>query len=129
MAAGIYDIITPCNSDFELNIQYTDYNDAVINLTGKTFIFSVKRSYLAIQDDLFAIYSNVSATVEGDLAFPNSDNIYGEITVTAGTGELTISISKDTLTALTPGAYFYSLKMIGTSTEIILRGKFELEGF
>lgn len=129
MPAGIFDIITPCNSDFELNIQYTDYNDVAINLTGKKFIFSVKRSYLSIQNDLFGVYSDVSATTEGELEYPNSDNIYGEISVTVATGELTISISKDTLTALTPGTYFYSLKMIGTTTEVILRGKFELEGF
>lgn len=128
MSAGIYDISTSNNTDFELNIQYTDYNDLPISLTGKTFIFSVKRSYLTIQEDVFSIYSS-GLHMEGTLPYPTSDNEYGTIEVTPISGELTITINKYTLTDLEPGNYFYSLKMIGSSTEIILKGKFEVEGF
>jgi hypothetical protein len=128
MSAGIYDILAPNNSDFELNIQYTDYNDVPINLSGKQFSFSVKRSYLNIQDDLFTINSDGNSE-EGLLPYPNTDTSYGTITITPSTGELSIDISKDTMVDLTPGIYHYSLKMISTTTEIILRGKFEVEGF
>ena len=128
MSAGIYDIVTLNDVDFELSIQYTNYNDIPINVTGKTFIFSVKRSYLNIQDDVFSIYSSGNH-VEGVLPYPNSDNEYGTLEVTAASGELVLSINKYTLSDMTPGSYFYSLKMVGSSTEIILRGKFDVEGF
>lgn len=128
MSAGIYDILTPSNVDFELSIQYTDYNDVPIDVSGKTFTFSVKRSYLNIQDDVFSIYSS-GDRVEGALPYPNSDNEYGTLDVTPVTGELVLSINRYTLSDMTPGNYFYSLKMIGTSTQVILRGKFDIEGF
>lgn len=130
MSAGIFDITTSCNVDFELNIQYTDYNDAVIDLSGKKCVFSVKRTYLSIYGDVFSIHSSVGDTVEGTLEFPNTENAYGSITLNSpATGDIKLTIDKDTLTYLTPGQYFYSLKLVGITTEVILRGKFDIEGF
>ena len=128
MSAGIYDINTESGSDFELNIQYTDYNEAPINVSGKSFVFSVKKSYLAIQDDYFAIYSN-GTSVEGLLEFPDTDNNYGHITIVPQTGNLTIFVKKETISALPIGFYFYSLKIIDSNDTVILRGRFEIEGF
>jgi hypothetical protein len=126
MAAGIYDIITEGTSDFELFIEYVDYNNSAISLSGKSILFTIKRSYLYNQNNLFSFSSNGTQT-EGDLDYPTTNNTYGYITINSN--NIYLNINKETLSDLSPGKYFYSLKIIGTSTETLLRGKFEVEGF
>ena len=62
------------------------------------------------------------------MPFPDSDNIYGTITGSSG-GVITLTIPSLTMTQVLPGIYYYSLRMTGTTEEVILRGKFEVEGF
>lgn len=126
MSAGIYDIITEGTSDFELFIEYVNYTGTAISLAGKSILFTIKRSYLHNQNNLFTISSNGTQT-EGDLEYPTTNNLYGYITVS--TNNIYLNINKETLSDLSPGKYFYSLKIIGSTTETLLRGKFEVEGF
>ena len=127
---GVYDIVAEANSDFKLELQYTDYNDSPINLTGKKVIFILKRTVLNVQDDVFAIHSDVNDQTEGTLEYPNSDNTYGDIEITAITGEIVININKEVMELLEPGQYFYSLRLIGNSfSENILKGKLEVQAF
>ena len=58
---------------------------------------------------------------------PTTNNIYGYITINSN--NIYLNLNKETLTDLLPGKYFYSLKIIDTSTETLLRGKFEVDGF
>lgn len=130
MATGTYDITAESNSDFKLEIQYTDYNDLPINLTGKHIIFSLKRTSLNLQDDVFAIYSNVADQIEGTLEYPNSDNSYGSIQITHITGEIIINIDKEVMRLLEPGQYFYSIRLNSSNfSENILKGRFDLQAF
>ena len=127
---GIYDITTEANSDFKLEMQYTNYNDVAINLTNKKLVFSVKRTYLNIQDDVFSIHSDVNDQVEGTLEYPNSDNSYGSIEIIAISGEIVININKEVMQLLEPGQYFYALRLISSNfSENILKGKFEVQAF
>ena len=127
---GVYDITAEANSDFKLEIQYTDYNDVPINLSNKKLIFTVKRSYLNIQDNLFAIYSDVTDQIEGTFDYPNSDNSYGSIEITAISGEIVININKEVMELLEPGQYFYSLRLVSNNfSENILKGKLEVQAF
>lgn len=127
---GVYDITAEANSDFKLEIQYTDYNDVAINLTNKKLVFVVKRTYLNVQDDVFTIHSEVNDQIEGTLEYPNSDNNYGSIEITAISGEIVININKEVMELLEPGQYFYALRLISSNfSENILKGKFEVQAF
>jgi len=126
MSAGIYDILTEGNSDFDLYIEYVDYNNNLISLSAKTITFSIKRSYLYDRNDLFS-FNNNNNQVEGDLEYPNTNNTFGHITVNSN--QIYLTINKETISSLEPGKYFYSIKITGTTTETLLRGKFEIEGF
>jgi len=125
MSAGIYDIQTEHGVDYKLEMDYVNSSNVAISLTGKTLTFSVKRSYISIQGDYFTI--STAAITEGVLPFPDSDNIYGTITTTNNV--ITLTIPSLTMTQVLPGIYYYSLRMTGTTEEVILRGKFEVEGF
>lgn len=126
MSAGIYDITTEGTSDFELFIEYVTYSGTAISLSGKKILFTLKKSYLHNQNNLFTISSDGTQT-EGDLDYPTTNNTYGYITINSN--NIYLNLNKETLTELLPGKYFYSLKIIGTSTETLLRGKFEVDGF
>ena len=126
MSAGIYDIQTERGVDYTLTMDYLNSSNAVIDLTGKTLTFSVKRSYISMQGDYFTI--STAAITEGILPFPDSDNSYGIITRT-NLGVITLTIPSVTMTQVLPGIYYYSLRMTGTTEEVILKGKFEVEGF
>ncbi len=125
MSAGIYDIQTEHGVDYKLTMDYVNSSNVAIDLTGKTLTFSVKRSYISIQGDYFTI--STAAITEGVLPFPDSDNIYGTITTTNNV--ITLTIPSLTMSQVLPGIYYYSLRMTGTIEEVILRGKFEVEGF
>ncbi len=125
MSAGIYDIQTEHGVDYKLTMDYVNSSNVAIDLTGKTLTFSVKRSYISIQGDYFTV--STAAITEGVLPFPDSDNIYGTITTTNNV--ITLTIPSLTMTQVLPGIYYYSLRMTGTTEEVILRGKFEVEGF
>lgn len=126
MSAGIYDIQTEHGVDYKLEMDYVNSSNVAIDLTGKTLTFSVKRSYISMQGDYFTV--STTAVTEGVLPFPDSDNSYGTITGTSG-GVITLTIPSLTMTQVLPGIYYYSLRMTGTTEEVILRGKFEVEGF
>ena len=126
MSAGIYDIQTEHGVDYTLTMDYLNSSNAVISLSGKTLTFSVKRSYISMQGDYFTV--STAAITEGVLPFPDSDNSYGTITGSSG-GVITLTIPSLTMTLVLPGIYYYSLRMTGTTEEVILRGKFEVEGF
>jgi len=125
MSAGIYDIQTEHGVDYTLTMEYVNSSNAVISLSGKTLTFSVKRSYISIQGDYFTV--STAQITEGVLPFPDSDNSYGTITTTNNV--ITLTIPSLTMTQVLPGIYYYSLRMTGTTEEVILRGKFEVEGF
>lgn len=125
MSAGIYDIQTEHGVDYTLTMDYLNSSNAVISLTGKTLTFSVKRSYISMQGDYFTV--STAAITEGVLPFPDSDNSYGTITTTNNV--ITLTIPSLTMSQVLPGIYYYSLRMTGTTEEVILRGKFEVEGF
>ncbi len=125
MSAGIYDIQTEHGVDYTLTMDYLNSSNVAISLTGKTLTFSVKRSYISIQGDYFTV--STAAITEGVLPFPDSDNIYGTITTTNNV--ITLTIPSLTMSQVLPGIYYYSLRMTGTTEEVILRGKFEVEGF
>lgn len=130
LMTGIYDISAEANSDFKLELQYVDHNDTAINLTSKKLIFAVKRTYLNIQDNVFSIYSDVNDQTEGTLEYPNSDNTYGSIEITAISGEIVININKEVMELLEPGQYFYSLRLVDNNfSENILKGKFQVQAF
>lgn len=126
MSAGIYDIQTEHGVDYKLEMDYVNSSNAVIDLSTKTLTFSVKRSYISMQGDYFTV--STAEITEGVLPFPDSDNSYGTITGT-NLGVITLTIPSLTMTQVLPGIYYYSLRMTGTTEEVILRGKFEVEGF
>jgi hypothetical protein len=126
MSAGIYDIQTEHGVDYTLTMDYLNSSNAVISLSGKTLTFSVKRSYISMQGDYFAI--STGTVTEGILPFPDSDNSYGTITGSSG-GIITLTIPAITMSSVIPGIYYYSLHSYGAIDEVILRGKFEIEAF
>ena len=136
MLSGTHDISAEQNATYSISFQYFDKDDVAIDI-NPTFVkvrFIVRKSSLLQDKNLFeilfsflnpeGIYNDVD---EGFLSYPNSDAEYGEITIDEN--NITVTISSDTMSSVTPGSYFYYLNVENIDEEkfCLVKGRFVVE--
>ena len=110
MPAGIYNFTCEQGSTFSRDIEVTNFDDTVRDLTGFTSRMQVRR-------DIEASSALVELTTEN-----------GRIQITPSTGTVGLTISAADTAALTQGG-IYDLELIGPTAivERLLQGNFNLD--
>ena len=116
---GVYNMVAKQGETFDRSFVYRDDNGAVINLSGYSAAMKVRKFYPATS--LQAAYS--------DAAVVSISSGTGEITLTALTGQVDISIPSATTAAVPPGTYNYDIELTSGGGEVykIARGFFDVE--
>jgi hypothetical protein len=110
MPAGIYNFTCEQGSTFSRDIEVTDFDDTVRNLSGFTARMQVRK-------DLTASSALIELTTEN-----------GRIQITPSTGTLSLTISAADTAALQFSG-IYDLELIGSTAivERLLQGNFNLD--
>jgi len=110
MPAGIYNFTCEQGSTFSRDIEVTNFDDTVRDLSGFTARMQVRR-------DIEASSALVELTTEN-----------GRIQITPSTGTVGLTISAADTAALTQGG-IYDLELIGSTSivERLLQGNFNLD--
>lgn len=123
MNAGIFDLYVDQDSDFYIELEYTNSNDDPINIT-ENVSFHVRKSSIK-PDNLFSIYGDETLNEndelnEGTDYYPGSIEIQNNLII--------LQIESNIISKLNPGQYFYYIFLYGNGTEkTFLKGRFTTE--
>jgi hypothetical protein len=130
MIGGTYDILAEEGSTLELQFEYLDESSVAVNITSASYIvdFLLKKTSTKVDTFLFGMDSRGNQ-VEGTILYPNTHGTFGSLTKTGSSnGSFKLIINSDTMAELTPGTYFYHLRLINGSTVTPLcKGRFTVE--